>query len=98
MIRELHIENVVVIERATVLFEDRVTTIRCERSRQSVLLSALSLACGRVRNQMSFAQGVTRRVSICVLTLDKRRRSRERVSAVSCLEMAGLGEHIDGRP
>ena len=47
MIRELHIENVVVIERATVLFEDGVTAITgASGVGKSVLLSALSLACG----------------------------------------------------
>ena len=47
MIRELHIENFVVIERATVLFESGVTAITgASGAGKSVLLSALSLACG----------------------------------------------------
>ena len=47
MIRELHIENVVVIERATVLFDSGVTAITgASGAGKSVLLSALSLACG----------------------------------------------------
>ena len=47
MIRELHIENVVVIERATALFEGGVTAITgASGVGKSVLLSALSLACG----------------------------------------------------
>lgn len=47
MIRELHIENFIVIERATVLFEPGVVAITgASGAGKSVLLAALSLACG----------------------------------------------------
>lgn len=47
MIRELHIENFVVVERATVLFEPGVVAITgASGAGKSVLLSAISLACG----------------------------------------------------
>jgi len=47
MIRELHIENFVVIERATVLFDSGLIAITgASGAGKSVLLSALSLACG----------------------------------------------------
>jgi len=47
MIRELHIENFVVIERATVLFDSGLIAVTgASGAGKSVLLSALSLACG----------------------------------------------------
>lgn len=100
MIRELHIENFVVIERATVLFEPEVVAITgASGAGKSVLLSALSLACGARSESEVVRPGCDEaRIDLRFETTDDGGNLVEHVLSRVIPQSGRSRAYIDGRP
>jgi len=100
MIRELHIENFVVIERATVLFDSGVTAITgASGAGKSVLLSALSMACGARSEAEVVREGCDEaRVDLRIEIRDEDGRSAEHVLSRVIPRDGRSRAYVDGRP
>jgi len=100
MIRELHIENFVVIERATVLFEPGVTAITgSSGAGKSVLLSALSMACGARSETDVVRTGCDEaRVDLRIEIRDEDGRVSEHVLSRVIPKDGRSRAYVDGRP
>ena len=100
MIRELHIENFVVIERATVLFNSGLIAVTgASGAGKSVLLSALSLACGaRSESDVVRAGCDEARIDLRIETTNENGAVVEHVLSRVIPRDGRSRAYIDGRP
>ncbi len=100
MIRELHIENFVVIERATVLFNSGLIAITgASGAGKSVLLSALSLACGARSESDAVRAGCDEaRIDLRIETTNEDGAVVEHVLSRVIPREGRSRAYIDGRP
>jgi DNA repair protein RecN (Recombination protein N) len=100
MIRELHIEDFVVIERATVLFNSGLIAITgASGAGKSVLLSALSLACGaRSESDVVRAGSDEARIDLRIETTNEDGTVAEHVLSRVVPRDGRSRAYIDGRP